>query len=896
MMRWVDKLPLRLRSLFRSRRIEQELDEELRFHLEQQVAENLAAGMSAAEARYAARRAIGGSEQIKEECRDARRVNWAQDLARDIRYGLRMLSKSRGFTVVAVLTLALGIGANTAIFSILESQLWRPLPFPDSERLVDVHLVLRQNPRQWDVLSDRVFDAWREQSRSFTNLTGYEYPGVRNFTANGTSERVRVMPVIPNFFDTLEVPPERGRAFFADEETPGRDRVAIISHVFWQDRFASDPSVLGKSITLDGEPYTVVGIASSRLRFEYMDEPAVFVPLATHASAQAWRGRDVLGRLASGFTAEQAREEVEAIYERELESEGIVPENIAAVTNLRELQTNFAARQLYFFAGAVALVLLISCVNTGGLLLARGLARQREFAVRAALGAGRGRLVRQLLVESLMLAAAGGAAGALAGVWFGRWFAGVFPGDTLPRHAPITLDGRVLLFTMAVSIISALLVGLVPAVLASRAHLNDAMRQRAPGRSLSRGQRRARSSLVAIEVALGVVLLFGAGLFLSSFVWLQEVPRGFDAPGALTFHVSLRGDRYAKPDQIRSYFDQLEERLDSLPGVRAVTLGSGLPLTGSEWLFAMAKIAGRPSVHPLGSLVIIHAVVPNYFQVLRMHLLAGRAFNPQDTATSPRVAIINRNAARDLFGSENPIGKVLDFVADERRGVPGDVPVEIIGVAENAQEFGPDEVPFDFLFVPFAQHPVASAFALVASDVPRGELARAIRAMAYTLDKDQPIFDLKTMDDRVADSLRGARFNVFLVGALATVALILVSIGTFGTVAYFVQQRTQEFGVRIALGASRARILRHAIAQSLAIGLAGISIGVAASLILGRLLRHALYLAPHEHPGMLYGVNIYDPFIMSGACMLLGAVLALASYLPARRASRVDPVVALRYE
>ncbi|HUJ29913.1 MAG TPA: ABC transporter permease [Candidatus Acidoferrum sp.] len=890
----------RLRHLFRNlaRKNERDddLDAELRGYVEMLAEEKMREGMKPEEARRAARIELGGVEQVKEQVRDARAGAWLDSLLQDLRYGLRMLRKSPGFTLVAVLTLALGIGANAAIFSILESQLWRPLPFPDSERLADPHVVLRQNPKQRDVLSARVFRAWREQSRSFSNLAGYFYPGSRNFTANGTSERVLVMPTTSNFFDTLKVSPARGRAFIAGEETPGRDHVVILSYSLWQDRFASDPALLGKPITLDGEAYTVVGIAPANLRFEFMDEPAIYVPLAIDPAGPAVRYLGVIGRLAPGVTPDRAARELTSILDRELKSEGVPSEDTAVVANLREERTRFAARPLYFFAGAVALVLLIACVNTAGLLLARGLARQREFAVRAALGARRGRIIRQLLVESVLLALAGGAAGTLAGFWLAGWFAAAVPEDTLPRHAPIALDGRVLLFTLAVSIVSALLAGVLPAVFASRSDFNSGLRQSAPGRSATRSQRFARSSLVAIEVALGLVLLFGAGLFMASFVRLQEAPRGFDAPGSLTFRISLRGENYAKPEQARAYFDRLTEQLRSLPGARTVTLGSGLPLTGSESLFATVNVAGRPPVDPHGSFVILHSVAPNYFDALHMHLLAGRAFDSKDAETSPRVAVLNRNAAQDLFGTESPIGKVLEFVADQRRGMPPEAPVQIVGIVDNAHEFNADEVPFDTLYLPFAQHPVPSSFVLVASEIPRGALAAGIRATAYALDEDQPIFDMKTMDDRVSDSLAGARFNLLLVGALAAVAVILVSVGTFGTVSYFVQQRTQEFGIRLALGATPATILRHAISQSLLIGMTGMSIGVATSVILGRLLRYALYLVPHEHTGMLYGVSIYDPLTLGSACALLTLMLLLASYVPARRAMRVDPLVALRHE
>jgi predicted permease len=895
-MRWVKTLSLRFRSLFQRTAVDHDLDDELRFHLDRQIAANLAAGMPPAEARNAALREFGGVDQVRVECRDVRKVDWLQDLVQDVRYGVRILRKSPSFTIVAVLTLALGIGANTAIFSILESQLWRPLPFPDSERLVDAHTVLRRNPKQWDVLSVKGFRAWRERSQSFSSLAGYGYPNERNFTANGTSERLNVMPVASNFFDTLEVPLAVGRSFLPGEETPGRDRVAILSHTLWQDRFQSDPALLGKPITLDGEAYTVVGVSAPGFHLEYIDEPAIFVPITLDESGPTMRNLYVIGRLASGVTAQRASEELSAILDREQKTEGVKPEDAASVTNLRETWTHGYEHPLYFFAVAVSLVLLIACVNTAGLLLARGLARQREFAVRAALGAGRLRLIRQLLVESLILALAGGAAGALAGVWAGSWYVTFMPEDALPRHASINLDVRVLLFAIGVSIVSALLAGLVPAFLSSRSDLNDALRQNAPGRSASRSQRWARGSLVAIELALGFVLLFGAGLFLSSFMRLGDAPRGFDAPGALTFHLRLRGNRYDDPQQVKIYFDRLTEQLRSQPGVRGVTMGSGLPLTGSENDFANVKISGQPPVGPYGSFVILHAVDPNYPQMLHMRLLAGRNFNLQDTETSPHVTIINRNAAKDLFGAENPVGKVLEFIPDPRRGVAADLPVQVIGVMENTHEYNADEVPFDTLYVPFLQHPVASEYVVVDSAAPRGALAGAIHDAAYALDKDQPIFDMKTMDDRVADSLQGARFNLSLVGALASVALLLVAVGIFGAVAYFVQQRTQEFGIRLALGATPGGILRHAINQSLVIGLAGLAIGIVVALIVGRLLGSALYLVPHEHTGMLYGVKIYDPLTLVSAFAFLTVVLLLASYVPARRAAKVDPVIALRHE
>jgi predicted permease len=882
-------------GLFDRRDSERELADELESHLQLHIDDNLRSGMTPQGARRQALLKLGGIEQTKEAYRDRKGPPIIESLLRDLRFGLRALRKNPGFATVAVLTLAIGIGSNTAIFSVLESQLWRPLPFPDSERLVDAHVVVRENPRQWDTLSNSVYQAWRARSHSFTNLGAYNYPANRNLTAGGTSERVQVMPVTSSLFDTLGVPLETGRGFLPEEETPGRDRVAILTDALWQTRFASDHSVIGKPIVIDGQPYIVIGIASRRLHFEYIDEPAIFVPLAMEQSEPVLRNTYVIGRLAPGVTPEQARAQLTSILETIPKSGGGQAESTAAVTNLRETWTGFAARSLFFFAGAVLLVLLIACVNNAALLLARGLARQREFTLRAALGAGRGTLVRQSLVESLILSLAGGAAGTLLGLWGADAFAAFIPHDALPRNTHIALDARVLVFVLAVSIFSALLTGVAPALLSSRVDLHNALRQGASGLSSARSQNRTRGSLVILEVALALVLLFGAGLFLSSFVRLEQAPRGFEAPGALSFRVSLRGESYAQPEQQQRYFRSLADQLGALPGVQAVTVGTGIPLDGYT-LSASVKVAGRPPRGKHGTGVLTYAVAPNFFGLLHMHLLAGRAFAPGDSGASPRVAIINRNAAHTLFGSEDPLGKILEPVPDERRGVSAEAPVQIVGVSENAQVFGANEVPFEVIYFPFSQHPAPAADMVVSSSLPRGVLLGVIRETAYSIDKDQPIFDVQTMDDLVSTSLGGARFDLMLVASLAIVALTLVSAGIFGTVAYFVQQRTREFGIRLALGATPARILRHALSRALVMGFAGLLFGVLASLALGRLLRGVLYLVPGERAGMLYGVRIYDPLSMSIACIVLFAVLTLASYIPAVRAARVDPTVALRYE
>lgn len=888
----------RLRSaLGNENRREKDLRDELDSHLQMQVEDNLRLGMRYEEARRQAMLGLGGVEQTKEKYRERRGLPFLENFLRDLRLGIRTLGKNPGFAFVVIFTLALGIGANTAIFSVMESQLWRPLPFPDSERLVDVHTALRKNPKQWDMISNSVCLAWMRESRWFANLGAYNFPSHRNLNAHGRAEQVEVMALTASLFDTLEVPLERGRNFSREEETAGNDRVAILSHELWQNEFGLAPDAIGKPITIDGEAYRVVGIAPATLRFEFLPEPAIYVPLAIDPAAKPGPGVYMVGRLAPGTTVEQARTELDGILLRQSQDDHSKHEDVAGVTNLRETWTGYAARPLYFFAGAILLVLLIACVNNAGLLLARGLARQREFALRATLGASRGALIRQSLAETLLLSVAGGAGGTMLGVWGASGLARLWSGESLPRRTENFLDFRMLLFVACASIASALLMGVMPSLFSSRVDVNETLRKGAGGLSAGRSQQRTRNILVAVEVALAVVLLFGAGLFLSSFIRLQEAPRGFDAPGALTFRIALRGENYAKPEQQQRYFGTLRDQLRSLPGVSSVTLGSSIPLEGSS-LETSVNVAGRPAQHEHGTGVMLYAVEPNFFDALHMHLLAGRKLDAHDTATSQHIVILNRNAARTLFGSEDPLGKVLEFPrGDERRDkAPLDLPDQIVGVVENAQEFGANEIPFDVIYVPFAQHPDRDGTFVVSAEVPRGALLGAVRDAAYSLDKDQPIFDIEAMDDRIADSLRGARYDVVLVGCLAAVALALVAVGIFGTVAYFVQQRTQEFGVRIALGAQPIHVLRQAIGRSYRMGILGLACGVAASLAIGRILGSALYLVPHEHSGMLYEVKIYDPLSMLAACVLLLAILFLASFIPARRAMRVDPMVALRYE
>src|SRR5919108_106608 len=659
---------IRVRALFRRKSIEKELDEELKFHLERQVEKYVQTGLSRDEALRRACVEFGGVELAKEECRDARGVRFLEGLFQDVRYGVRMLRKSPGFTFVAVLTLALGIAASTTIFSVVESVLWRPLPFPDSEHLTALWSTnLKQTWRVEPVSAADYLD-WRAQSSAFTSLAAFGWPERRTLTGNGGAELVWGMFVSADFFDILRVSPSMGRSFRPDEEQTGNNRVALISRFFWEKRFRSDPTVTGKTITLDGEQYSIAGVCSTQLRLEFLEkEPDIYVPFTFDGAAAANRADrrlGIVGRLKPEITLARATSEMTAIAERLAQE---YPKEDGdwrvRVENLRQSYTAYPSTTnfLYFFLGAVALLFLIACTNVANLLLSRGLARQREFAVRTVLGAERRVLVRQLLVESLLLALCAGAAGFLLATWGVGLFTGLLSEGALPRAAYIRLDARVAAFAVVLSFATVILFGLIPALFASKVDPNSYLKEGARGIVGSSGAARARNTLVAAQVAIALVLLFGAGLFVNSFLRLQRVSLGFDPHNLLTMRIELKGRQYASPEKMRQFYERLLQRMRALPGIQAAVAANQIPLTsGYDTRFVIVRKA-QPAIGEEPT-ALNRVVTTNYFRTMGIRLLAGRDFEEKDSLGAPRVGIINENLVRRYLASEEPLGKELDIV------------------------------------------------------------------------------------------------------------------------------------------------------------------------------------------------------------------------------------------
>ncbi|HYO98620.1 MAG TPA: ABC transporter permease [Pyrinomonadaceae bacterium] len=809
-------------------------------------------------------------------------------ILQDLRYGFRMLLKSPAYTFVAVLALALGIGANSAIFSVVNAVLLRPLPFTEPERLV---ILWEKSETQDTSVAYPNFLDWRDENKTFEQITAYRRDSF-NLTGAGEPERLAGRLVTGNFFATLGVRPFAGRDFVAGDDQPSSAPTVMLGHGFWQRRFGGDLSVINRQLTLNDKSYTVVGITPADFRFG--SDTDIYVPIGLSVAEVPFykeRGSHpglwVAARLKPGATIEQARAELDTIMARLGQQ---YPEtNKGRRVHIESLYENTVREvrpALLVLLGAVAFVLLIACANVANLLLARSAARQKEIAIRTALGAGRWRIMRQLLTESLLLAVMGGLVGLLLALWGTDLLIAAAP-DDVPRLADARVDLRVLGFTLGVAVLTGLVFGLAPAVQASKTDLNESLKETERGSTGSR--QNLRGALVVAEVALALVLLIGAGLMVKSLWQLQQVETGFDPNRVLALQLSLKGDK-AEPAKVQNFLAQVEGRVKSLPGVEAVAFTNGLPFAGAaEQSFGIAgqppDASGDTSPYP----AVRYTTSPGYLQALGIKLRRGRYFTPHDRADSTPVVVIDETLAQKYFPNQDPLGQRLQF------GQPGAPPYEIVGVVGHVKHYGLDgEVPVEPQFYlaldqvsPQSMSNVAGGISVVVRT--RGEepqqLAGAVRAQLLAIAPDQPVFGVRTMKEIVGDSIGSRRFSMVLLLAFASVALVLAAVGIYGVMAYSVTQRTHEIGIRMALGAQADDVLRMVLRQGLLLILTGIAAGLFAAFALTRVLA-----------GLLYGVSATDPLTFACISLLLVLVALVACYLPARRATKVDPMVALRYE
>jgi putative ABC transport system permease protein len=805
-----------------------------------------------------------------------------QTLIQDLRYGLRSLAQAPGFTAVAVIALALGIGATTAIFSVVDAILLQPLPYHDPSRLVGVWERNFVRDRARNVVSPGNFLGWRDQQRSFERIAAFvTYRS--SLTSHGEPVEVGAQAVTADFFPTLGVAPAVGRVFTPEEDTPGNDDVVVISHRLWESRFGRRADVLGLTIGVSGVPHVVVGVMPAS--YVFLDErPDIWLPIAFPPEARIPRGRylRVVARLKPGVALEQAQTEMATIGER-LRAQ--FPEFNTGwgvnVVPLLEQQVGDARRALLVLLGAVGFVLLIACANVANLLLARGSGRRRELAVRTALGAGRGRLVRQLLTESVLLSCLGGAGG-LALAWLGVELLTSLVTERvpLPRVDEIGIDATALGFATLLSVATGAIFGVAPAIVGSRLDLNESLRDGGRGAGAGRSGGALRSGLVIVEIALALVLLTGAGLLIRSFIRLQEVNPGFRADGVLTMRVQIPSAKYREPHTRTAFYRRLTERLGTLPGVRAVGSVTWFPFIGlgSATTF---RVLDRPAP-PIGEEPVtdVRAITGRYFQALGIPVIRGRDFTEREHAEAGRAIIVNDTLARQFWPDGDAIGKRLAISWGD------DLEDEIVGVVGDARYQGMDADVRPMIYWPHARIPTQNSmtFAIRTDGDPLALASSAIAAV-HALDPEQPVADVLSVAEVIDQSLSRSRLNTVILGTFAAVALILAAVGIYGVMAYSVTQRTHEFGVRMALGAGRLEVLRMVLRQGLLVACAGVAIGLGVAYFLTRVLTT-----------LLFGVTTTDPATFAGVSIVLVAIALAATYVPARRATRVDPMVALRYE
>jgi putative ABC transport system permease protein len=798
----------------------------------------------------------------------------------DVRYALRVTARRPVLSLVIVLTLALGIGANTAIFSLVHTVLLRPLPYRDAGRLV---MVWEQRPDRGDgdfpVRPANFFD-WKARATSFDDVA-WSRDAMHNVTGDGEPESVIGYRFSTNMFDVLGVQPALGRAFRPDEDRPGGPRVAILSHGFWQRRYAGDPNVLGRAITLDGAPHAIVGVMPPR--FAHPAATEIWTPIALTPALAGRRDVGVLrlvGRLATGVSREQAQAEVSSLY-ADLESRHAAVNSSLTARVAQFGDTGDARPLLAVLFGGVGFVLLIACANVANLLLADAASRRRELAVRSALGASRFRVARQMLTECVVLSVTGGAIGALLAWWTRDGLVALFPQNisnlNLPRVERIDMGAGVFLFAMAMSVGTGILFGVLPAWTLSRGDLQGALKDGARGTS---GSRRAHTALVVIEVALSIVLVAGALLMVQSFLRLQRQDLGFEPRRVLSARLLLPGYRYDGEGRIAAFATALVERLQALPGVESAGVTNYLPLSG-WWGTITFAVEGRPEP-PAGSEpnADYRLATEDYFDAMGIRLVAGRAFTSRDSSSSPPVVIVNETLARRYWPGENPVGRrIVRRVANERRTF------EVVGIVGDVKSFGLEEETHAELFRPYAQAPSPLLGIVVRTSGDPASLAPALRQAVWSVDRDQPIRNLMPMEDLAAESLAFRRVGMMLAGSFGALALALAAMGIYGVLNYAVSVRTREIGVRVALGATRRQVARLVVRDALVMVGLGVSIGLAAAVALMRVLRSALF---EVQPG--------DPLTYAAVAGILLTVALAAAWLPARRATSVDPVVALRMD
>ena len=805
----------------------------------------------------------------------------------DFRYSWRLLLATPGFTLVAVVALALGIGANTAIFSVVNAVLLRPLPYRQPEQLVMVWEHNRPRARAQNVVNVANFLDWRDQSTVFAQLAGF-YDTRFNLTGVAEPEELIGQVVEPNFFPLLGVDAARGRTFTPEEGRQGGPNVVILSHGLWQRRFGADPGLVGRTIKLNGQDYNVVGVMPPEFRFfvrqgSLSGQPSeMWLPLSLSPNMRVRRGRfmSAVARLQPGVRPEQAQAEMNTVGSR-LEQQ--YPEfNKGWGVNLVPLHEQLVGeiqRALWVLLGAVGFVLLIACANVANLLLARAATRGREIAIRTALGAGRGRIVRQLLTESLALAVLGGLAGLLLARWGVDLLLALSPPNLLGLKE-VALEPRVLGFTLLVSVLTGVIFGLAPALVTSRLNLNDSLKEGGRGASGGRGHR-TRGALVLAQIAIALVLLIGSGLMVRSLLRLQAVNPGFDAQGLLTARLLLPNSKYGEDQKRVAFFHQLIARVAALPGVRAAGAIDALPFGSTLGSATGFSVVGRPDPLPAERPTVdVRVVDQNYFAAMSIPLLKGRLFTEREATEESHVVVINEAMARLNFPGEDPIGKrVVINMKDEN------LPNEIIGVVGDVKHTGLDVEPRAMTYWPHPELARSGMTLVVRADGDPLGLTAAVRREVQAMDADQPIADVRTMAQLLADAVARARFSALLLAIFAAVALVLAGVGIYGVMAYAVAQRTHEIGVRRALGAQTGDVLRLVLRQGMTLALAGVGVGLVAALALTRVLA-----------SLLYGVSATDPLTFVGLAALLATVALLACLIPARRAAKVDPMVALRYE